>query len=83
MTLQEAKDQIARNHGYDAWGLKIYENGDEMMEKLCGEVAHLVHSEACRKQREICADKARIINDYGDYIIDKDSIKNAPEPPLL
>lgn len=92
MTLQGAKDQIARENGYDAWGLKIYENGDEMMEKLWGEVAHLVHYEACRKQREICAENIRPMMYTMEsgrtpreglniaYYNAIDSIKNAPEP---
>lgn len=37
---------------------------------------------ACREQREICAEKAEIISDYGGSYIDEDSIKNASEPKL-
>jgi hypothetical protein len=34
MTLSDIKDEVAREHGYDDWRSKIYENGDTMMEML-------------------------------------------------
>lgn len=52
MTLQEAKDQVAKKHGYDGWRLKIYENGDEFMEKIFNEAAELYAKEAADKAWE-------------------------------
>jgi|SRR5687767_12437680 len=56
MTLQEAKDQIAKRHHWDDWAsMRMRNTGiDEgVWEIFMNEVAHLVHSEACREQREI------------------------------
>lgn len=83
MTLQELKDQVARKEGHADWMTCCFRENLTSIELIMEQVAKLYASEACRKQRDICADKARIINDYGDYIIDKDSIKDAPEPLLL
>lgn len=86
MTLQEhLKESFDRNFR------KHYGGGLDFKEVESGtgynwiyEAMKAAISEACRKQREICAEGAVIyLNDDYEFQIDTDSIKNAPEPPLL
>lgn len=81
-TLQECKDEVARNHGYDDWRSKIYENGDNMMEMLWEEVVKMYAKEVCKEQREICtAQYNHYTSDLSIGILGR--IKNAPEPKMI
>lgn len=85
-TLQECKDEIAKAYGYNEWKTKIHENGDEFMENIIIEVAALYATEACREQREICAEHAEVYYPASNNLnptIDPKSIKNAPEPKMI
>lgn len=85
MTLQEAKNQVAKKHHWDNWAdLRDTGIDEGMFELLIDEAAILFAREACCEQREICAKAAGIYRDDDyEFQIDTDSIINAPEPPLL
>lgn len=48
MTLEQIKDEVAREHGYDDWRSKIYENGEYMMDMLWEKVCKR-YATACVK----------------------------------
>ena len=82
MTIQEAKDQIARNHSFTEWQHLLKAHSGRL-DYFINEVAHLVHSEACREQREICAGVAEFhVSSTTAKTLSK-AIKNAHEPKLL
>ena len=69
-------------------GVLEYNDGflqEEIREKITPFINQF-KTDVCKKQREICADKARTESidlpnkDYLIYDVDKDSILNAPEP---
>jgi hypothetical protein len=83
-TLQECKDKVAKKHGYDSFQ-KMEENGFGIgTGELLGyadEAAQLFAQEACKEQREICAEEYTYAAPYTMAKIEL-SIKNAPEPTL-
>lgn len=67
-TLSDIKDEVAREHGYDDWRSKIYENGDNMMDMLWEKV--------CKRYAEQTIDRCSVVM-CGTYITALvDQVKN-------
>jgi hypothetical protein len=84
-TLQECKDQIAKDNGHADWEVLMYRCHSSNVISLYDQAAMLYASEACREQREICA-KAYWNNDMGNTDNSKSSIHReiqiAPLPEM-
>lgn len=54
MTLQEAKEQIARSYGYTSWRTRFEFQTEEMMTKAAELYARSKWDEACEAQIKMC-----------------------------
>lgn len=63
MTLQECKNLVAQQYGYDKWEPKIYENGASMVENMYDKIIMLYIG--CRKYKDgygLCQDECYFHN---------------------
>lgn len=81
-TLQEIKDQVARNHSFTDWSHVLKAHSGRL--NLLIEMAMQLYArEKCKEQREICADQYHTWQPVIGSSTVSDKIKNAPEPTML
>lgn len=84
--MKELKNKVAINNNFDSFEMAIrYTFNRELLQSEKDFLNKLIDDlvdEACKKQREICADKATLVLsfDYSSSYIERESILNAPSP---
>lgn len=81
-TLQEIKDEVAQEAGYDSWGdvlnYEVISTHDE--EELVNQIAKRYALQAIEADRADCAENARTEEPH--CTVSKDSILNRPYPEM-
>lgn len=86
MTLQEAKDKVAKKHGYENWQYAcfVWAGWVQQVQPFMDEAAELYSKakweQACEEQKRICAHSANAIVFMGTGVVHKESILQARTP---